>query len=138
MNQFIHTRTQRNGFTLVEVLVTIVVASIALLGLAGLQITGLRANMSSEARSKASVMANDIAERMRNDIDEFSIDDGRGAVLEVTLSIGFVTWEPQQFPAIDMDQLAQQMETVGGKALHDARARGGNCVAQGRLSTMVL
>jgi type IV pilus assembly protein PilV len=54
-----------SGFTLIEVLVTIVVVSIGLLGLAGLQINGLRANMSSEARSKATLLANDIVERMR-------------------------------------------------------------------------
>ncbi len=54
-----------NGFTLVEVLVTIVVVSIGLLGLAGLQINGLRANMSSETRSKATLLASDIVERMR-------------------------------------------------------------------------
>jgi type IV pilus assembly protein PilV len=54
-----------SGFTMIEVLVTIVVVSIGLLGLAGLQINGLRANMSSEARSKATLLANDIVERMR-------------------------------------------------------------------------
>ncbi len=53
------------GFTLIEVLVTIVVVSIGLLGLAGLQIDGLRANMSSESRSKATLLADDITERMR-------------------------------------------------------------------------
>lgn len=53
------------GFTLIEVLVTIVVVSIGLLGLAGLQISGLRANVSSEARSKATLLASDIIERMR-------------------------------------------------------------------------
>ena len=53
------------GFTLIEVLVTVVVVSIGLLGLAGLQISGLRANMSSEARSKATLLASDIIERMR-------------------------------------------------------------------------
>lgn len=54
-----------SGFTLIEVLVTIIIVSIGLLGLAGLQIGGLRANMSSEARSKATLLANDIVERMR-------------------------------------------------------------------------
>jgi hypothetical protein len=39
---------------------------------------------------------------------------------------------------VDMTQLAKQMEAVGIKALQDAKARGGNCVAQSRLSTMVL
>ncbi len=84
------------------------------------------------------MVSQDIAERMRGDIEEFSIDDGRGAVLQVSLSIGLVTWEPQQFPAVDMPQLARQMESVGGKALEDAKARGGNCVAHARLSTLVL
>lgn len=84
------------------------------------------------------MVTQEVAERMRGDIEDFSVDDGRGAVLQVTLSIGLVTWEPQQFPAVDMPQLARQMQTVGGKALKDAKARGGNCVAHSRLSTLVL
>lgn len=84
------------------------------------------------------MVTQEVAERMRRDIEDFSVDDGRGAVLQVTLSIGLVTWEPQQFPAVDMPQLARQMQTVGGKALKDAKARGGNCVAHSRLSTLVL
>lgn len=59
------TRGNQNGFTLIEILITVIVLSIGLLGLAGLQINGLRANMSSEARSKATLLANDITERMR-------------------------------------------------------------------------
>jgi diguanylate cyclase (GGDEF)-like protein len=84
------------------------------------------------------MVGQDIAERMRKDIEDFSIDDGRGAVLQVCISIGLVTWEPLQFPAVDMPQLARQLEVVGNKALEDAKARGGNCVAQSRLSTMML
>lgn len=84
------------------------------------------------------MVGQEIAERMRKDIEEFAIDDGRGAVLQVCISSGLVTWEPQQFPAVDMPQLARQMEVVGNKALDDAKARGGNCVAQSRLSTMIL
>jgi diguanylate cyclase (GGDEF)-like protein len=79
----------------------------------------------------------DIAERMRNDIEGFTIDDGRGAVLQVYISAGLVAWEPGQFPAVDMQQLARQMHVVGNKALDDVMARGGNCVGQSRLSTMV-
>ena len=84
------------------------------------------------------MVSQEIAERMRKDIEGFSIDDGRGAVLQVCISSGMATWEPQQFPAVDMAQLARQMESVGSKALQDAKSRGGNCVAQSRLSTMVL
>jgi diguanylate cyclase (GGDEF)-like protein len=84
------------------------------------------------------MVCRDIAERMRSDIENFLIDDGHGAVLQVCLSIGLVTWEPQQFPAVDMPQLARQMQSVGSKALEDAKARGGNNVAHARLSTLVL
>ena len=84
------------------------------------------------------LLGREIAERMRRDIEDFAVDDGRGAVLQVCISIGLVTWEPQQFPAVDMAQLARQMESVGNKALDDAKARGGNCVALSRLSTLVI
>tara|TARA_B110000503_G_scaffold13903_1_gene18974 strand:+ start:98489 stop:99631 length:1143 start_codon:yes stop_codon:yes gene_type:complete len=84
------------------------------------------------------MVSQEVAERMRSDIEEFSVDDGRGAVLQVSLSIGLVTWEPQQFPAVDMSHLARQMEAVGNKALENAKARGGNCVMHSRLSTLVL
>jgi type IV pilus assembly protein PilV len=58
-------RPAHRGFTLIEVLVTLLIVAIGLLGLAGLQVTGLRSNLSSEARSQASLLANDIIERMR-------------------------------------------------------------------------
>ncbi len=84
------------------------------------------------------MLGQDIAERMRKDIESFAIDDGRGAVLQVCISIGLVTWEPGQYPAVDMPQLARQMESVAGKALETAKSRGGNRVAQSRLSTLIL
>ncbi len=83
-------------------------------------------------------LGSDIAERMRRDIEDFAIDDGRGAVLQVTVSIGMVTWEPQHFPAVDMAQLARQMETVSLKALQKAQSQGGNSVVAGRLSTLIV
>ena len=66
------------------------------------------------------------------------IDDGRGAVLQVTVSIGLVTWEPNNYPAVDMPQLARQMESVGKKALETALSKGGNQIAQSRLSTLMV
>ncbi|PLW70343.1 GGDEF domain-containing protein [Pseudohalioglobus lutimaris] len=83
-------------------------------------------------------LASDIAERMRQDIEAFSIDDGRGAVLQVTIGIGLVTWEPSQYPAVDMDQLARQMESVGLKAQESACAKGGNTVVLSRLATLLV
>jgi diguanylate cyclase (GGDEF)-like protein len=84
----------------------------------------------------AETMAEDIAERMRTDVDDFAVDDGRGAVLHVTLSIGVVTWDPERYPAVDMGQLARQMQAEGGKGLQASVAGGGNRVSVSRLSML--
>lgn len=54
------------GFTLVEVLVALLILSIGLLGLAGLQAGGLRSNHSAYLRSQAVMLAHDMADRMRS------------------------------------------------------------------------
>lgn len=56
---------QQRGFGLVEVLVALLVLSIGLLGLAGLQAVSLRSNHGSFIRGQAVILANDIADRMR-------------------------------------------------------------------------
>jgi type IV pilus assembly protein PilV len=54
-----------DGFSLIEVLVTTVVVSIGLLGLAGLHLNGLRYTHSAYYRSQAILLGNDIVDRMR-------------------------------------------------------------------------
>lgn len=58
-------RRRAGGFTLVEVLVALLVLSIGLLGLAGLQLSGLQGNHSAYLRSQVSVLAYDMIDRMR-------------------------------------------------------------------------
>ena len=53
------------GFSLIEVLVTLVILSFGLLGVAGLLVSGVSNAASSEAMSKASQLAADMADRMR-------------------------------------------------------------------------
>ncbi|MDT8385075.1 MAG: type IV pilus modification protein PilV [Gammaproteobacteria bacterium] len=57
-------RRQR-GFTLLEVLISLIVLSIGLLGLAGLQMNGLKSNNSSYQRTQASLLANEMIDRIR-------------------------------------------------------------------------
>lgn len=57
--------TSVKGFTLIEVLVALIVLSIGLLGIAGLQASSMRSNYSAYLRSQAAVMAYDIMDRMR-------------------------------------------------------------------------
>lgn len=57
--------SNHSGFTLIEIMVTIVVMSIGFLGLAGLQATALRSNSGATLRTQAVLYANDMAERIR-------------------------------------------------------------------------
>lgn len=53
------------GFTLLEILVTVIILAIGLLGMAGLQLTGMRNNQSAYLRTQAALLAYDMGERMR-------------------------------------------------------------------------
>ncbi len=56
------------GATLLEALVTLLVVSFGLLGIAGLLLSGIRANAVSNYRSTAMFQAYEIADRMRSNI----------------------------------------------------------------------
>ena len=56
------------GFTLIEVLISMLILAIGLLGLAGLQATGIRNNLSAYNRSQATQLAYDMADRMRANV----------------------------------------------------------------------
>jgi len=58
-----------SGFTLIEVLVTMVILSIGLLGLAGLQANSMKSNHNAYLQSQATIMANDMADRMRANLE---------------------------------------------------------------------
>lgn len=63
----VRTRQKNNqaGFSLIEVLVTMLILSFGLLGIAGLMVSGVSNAASSEATSKASLLAADMADRIR-------------------------------------------------------------------------
>ncbi len=61
-----HMNIQKSrGLTLIEIMIAVFVLSVGLLGLAGLQMTGLKNNHSSQMRTEATIQANNILERMR-------------------------------------------------------------------------
>lgn len=56
------------GFTLLEVLISVIILSIGLLGLAGLQGMGLKLTNDSMNRTVAALLANDMIDRMRANV----------------------------------------------------------------------
>lgn len=59
---------KNTGFTLIEVLIAMLVLAVGLLGLAALQTTSLRNNLSAYHRSQATQLAYDLADRMRANV----------------------------------------------------------------------
>ncbi len=57
-------KPRQRGFTLLEILVTLVITALALLGIAGMQTFSLKMNKSGESRTYALMLANEIAERI--------------------------------------------------------------------------
>lgn len=55
------------GFTLIEVLVTVVILSIGILGVGRLQAFSLQQNQNAAQRTQATLLAYDILDRMRSD-----------------------------------------------------------------------
>jgi len=60
-----HPTNRQAGFTLLEVMISIFILGVGLLGLASLQVTGLKSNHSAQLRTEAIVHVYDIIERMR-------------------------------------------------------------------------
>lgn len=56
------------GVTLIEVLVTMVIVAVGLLGLAGMQVRGLAIQKDAHGRAIATQLASDIADRMRSNV----------------------------------------------------------------------
>lgn len=56
---------KQNGFSMLESLVTLVIVSLGLLGIAGIIANSLKVNQGAQIRSQASLLANDIIDSMR-------------------------------------------------------------------------
>ncbi len=63
VNGLVENITQR-GFSMIEILITLVIIAVAMLGTAGLQLNAMKLNKGSQSRTQAIFLAADIAERM--------------------------------------------------------------------------
>jgi type IV pilus assembly protein PilV len=112
-------RSRAAGFTLIEALVALVVLSIGLLGVAGLQLTGLRASSSAGSRTQASYLADDILDRMRA-----NRSDALAGKYDVTLGVArsgtamsdvdVEAWQTDLSSSLPVGQGSIQTDTVTG------------------------
>jgi type IV pilus assembly protein PilV len=64
-----HCSSTSRGFTLIEVLVTMVIIAIGIMGLAGLQMTSLNSQFESYQRAQALLLVEDMSNRLRANAD---------------------------------------------------------------------
>lgn len=70
-------RQRARGFSLIEILVTFLIVTVALLGAAGLQLRALRTGQGNQFRTQAIELASDLAERMEaNKTQAKSVNSG--------------------------------------------------------------
>jgi type IV pilus assembly protein PilV len=104
------TRTkQQRGFSLIEVMVSVLITSVSLLGMAGVQVTSKRASHEAIQRTTATTMAMDILERMRSN------PQGLAAYSSAALGGGTITAEPTPTCSNDTTDVCNSLQL----AAHD-------------------
>lgn len=88
-------RRYTKGITLIEVLISIVVLSIGLLGIAGLQAAATKYKINTWARSAISTLSSDFADRVRINADVSGSNFATG-VTETSLYVVSDNWATQQ------------------------------------------
>lgn len=123
MRSFNHSYEKR-GFSLLEVLITLLVLAIGLLGIASLQLNSLRYASMSAGRNQASVFAEDLAERIRaNPTADYSAST-------TAVNCYNTICNAEQRAAFDLAEVRQQLQTPNMGGLLDgqltvAKASGG-------------
>lgn len=70
-----HLPPDQRGYSLIEALVALLITSVSLLGMAGLQLNGVRNTNSSSQRVEATTLAYDMLERMRANRRQATLGD---------------------------------------------------------------
>ena len=71
MRQLIHTPSEQRGFSLVEIMVSILVVSVGLLGVLGMQGLSLKSNLDNEVASHVTLLVEDMLSRVRVNINAY-------------------------------------------------------------------
>ena len=110
------------GVGLVEVLVSILVLGVGALGVASMQLTGLKYNTGTQGRTQAVFMANDIMDRMRANRDlvmesdayviaDFSVV-GAGGVAAPTIDCYIAICTPENVAEFDKFHFVNQVQQL--------------------------
>ena len=117
-----------SGFSLLEVLISLVVLSIGLLGIAGLTATSKRTSYEALQRTTAVMLTRDIIERMRTNPDQLGAQNGtvdRTTITHNDCSSAGGACTPAQLAAYDLFEWQQGILGASEKAADTVTNTGG-------------
>jgi type IV pilus assembly protein PilV len=128
------------GFTLIEVLITVFVAGIGLLAVAGLQAMSKKFNYDAVQRTSASVLAQSMVESMRTNpgyLDSYLTSDASSAASGVDCGAAGAKCTPVELAAYDLYRWSQSL--AGAEAKIDGDNAGGlvdptGCIQKGSVN----
>ncbi len=121
--------SRQSGFSLLEVLIAVVILSVGLLGLAGMQVTSLKYVTSSLQRTQATSLAYDILDRMRaNPNGIYATGYGDPASKYTQTCLGAVTCDAATMVDYDLSEWKTAIETLLPGGQGDIPERIGNRV----------
>ena len=124
MNKMNKMNSKQSGVGLLEILVSILVIGIGALGVASMQLTGLKFNAGSQGRTQAIFLATDMMDRMRAnreialDQDVYVIGNATGGTFVVSSAINNppqcyeVECTPDQLAVFDQFYFLRQVEDL--------------------------
>ena len=119
--------TYQGGFTLLEILIALLVLSIGLLGMAGLQATSLRNSHDAYVTTRATYLAHDMADRMRANRSALATYTGLSGVSHDCVT---VSCSPTDIAENDISEWLAEVQTLPGGQ--------GNIVQAGSLFTITV
>lgn len=120
----LHLRSDQQGFLLLEILITVVILSLGLLGVAAMQFVGLQGNNRANERGLATILAYDVIDRMRANpqaayagayvLDPDNPPDGPDYDCQNVFPAPNTHCEPEEMAASDLEEWRFSLNTLPG------------------------
>ena len=95
--------SRKNGFSLIEVLISVFVLTVGVIGAAGMQLTALHTAQQSAFQTRALHLASNMADMIRANVEQMRLDDSVNPYLRVDYAASPTTTHVSEHQCYDAD-----------------------------------